>query len=347
MASRYWVGGTATWDLSAGTKWATTSGGAGGASVPTSADDVFFDGSSGAGTVTPSVFSTCKTLNTTGFTGTLATGSITAAGSATIGAGTTLGTLALSITAAGTLTTNGKTLDSVTVSGSGIVVLGDALSCSSFLSVTGSGTFNTSNNNISCSGVTFANTVACSLGSSTITVTGSDSGGATVRIESGITLNAGTSTIKLTDSTANTKTFEGVGKTFYNFWFSPGSGTGALNVTGANTFNDFKDDGSAAHTVQFPASVTQTVSSFTVSGSAGNLISIRSSTFGARATLSKASGSVNSSYLDIQDSEATGGATWNAGVGSVNSGNNTGWNFPSFSGPPVIPAARFMHMLVR
>jgi hypothetical protein len=43
MANRYWVGGTATWDNTAGTKWATTSGGAGGSTAPTAADDVFFD----------------------------------------------------------------------------------------------------------------------------------------------------------------------------------------------------------------------------------------------------------------------------------------------------------------
>lgn len=42
MANRYWVGGTAFWDGNVGTKWATTDGGASGASVPTSADDVFF-----------------------------------------------------------------------------------------------------------------------------------------------------------------------------------------------------------------------------------------------------------------------------------------------------------------
>jgi len=39
-ADRYWVGGTANWDGTAGTKWATSSGGNGGASVPTTADDV-------------------------------------------------------------------------------------------------------------------------------------------------------------------------------------------------------------------------------------------------------------------------------------------------------------------
>ena len=43
MAARYWVGGTANWDATAGTKWALTSGGAGGQAVPTSADDVFID----------------------------------------------------------------------------------------------------------------------------------------------------------------------------------------------------------------------------------------------------------------------------------------------------------------
>ena len=43
MAARYWVGGTDNWDGTAGNKWATTSGGAGGAALPVAADDVFID----------------------------------------------------------------------------------------------------------------------------------------------------------------------------------------------------------------------------------------------------------------------------------------------------------------
>lgn len=43
MASRYWVGGTGTWDTTSTAHWASTTGGASGASVPTAADDVFFD----------------------------------------------------------------------------------------------------------------------------------------------------------------------------------------------------------------------------------------------------------------------------------------------------------------
>ena len=84
MATRYWVGGTATWDGTAGSKWSLTSGGSGGVAVPTTADTVFFNASSGAGTVTiGSGTAVCSTLTMTGFTGTLAFGSnsITAAGS--------------------------------------------------------------------------------------------------------------------------------------------------------------------------------------------------------------------------------------------------------------------------
>jgi len=51
-ASRFWVGGTGTWDASSTTNWSATTGGGSGASVPGAADTVTFDGSSGTGTVT-------------------------------------------------------------------------------------------------------------------------------------------------------------------------------------------------------------------------------------------------------------------------------------------------------
>jgi hypothetical protein len=52
MATRYWVGGTGTWDASSTTNWSATSGGASGASAPTSADSVIFNTAGGGGTVT-------------------------------------------------------------------------------------------------------------------------------------------------------------------------------------------------------------------------------------------------------------------------------------------------------
>ena len=48
MAARYWVGGTGTWNSTSTTNWSATSGGPGGASAPTYADNVIFDSLSNA-----------------------------------------------------------------------------------------------------------------------------------------------------------------------------------------------------------------------------------------------------------------------------------------------------------
>lgn len=52
MAARFWVGGAGTWDATDTTHWASVTNGAGGQTVPTSADTVTFDASSGTGTIT-------------------------------------------------------------------------------------------------------------------------------------------------------------------------------------------------------------------------------------------------------------------------------------------------------
>ena len=157
MASRYWVGGTANWDATAGTKWATTSGGAGGAAVPTSSDDVFFDANSGANTVTIAATSNALTVNCTGFTGTL-TGSsgLTVAGSITLVSGMTFshsGTITVS--AAATLTSAGKSYTNISFTGTNTKTLADDLNISGTLSgsstTTINGSFNINVNNLTAS----------------------------------------------------------------------------------------------------------------------------------------------------------------------------------------------------
>jgi len=67
MANRFWVGGTGNWNDTA--HWSATTGGASGASVPTLADAVTIDNSSGAGTITidvnPAECASFSTTNTT------------------------------------------------------------------------------------------------------------------------------------------------------------------------------------------------------------------------------------------------------------------------------------------
>jgi len=70
-ASRFWVGGTGTWDASDTTHWSATSGGAGGVSVPGSGDTVTLDASSGGGTVTVNTTVTVTSITAGAFTGTL------------------------------------------------------------------------------------------------------------------------------------------------------------------------------------------------------------------------------------------------------------------------------------
>ena len=80
-------------------------------------------------------------------------------------------------------------------------------------------------------------------------------------------------------------------------------------------------------TLKLKAGTTNTVGSFVTTGQGQKYL--QSTTAGTQATISDASGTNSVTYLTIQDSVATGGATWNAyDSTNVNAGNNTGWFLP-------------------
>jgi hypothetical protein len=298
---RFWRGGTASWDGTAGTKWADTVGGAGGASVPTSADDVYFDATSGAVTCTIAAGNTgAKSITCTGFTGTL-TGStaITVSGSITLVAAMTFtysGTLTLAGT--GTITSAGKTfLCPTTINGSGITVtLGDALTNNSggnFLVSTG--TFNTNNFNLTLSGSTIFNSSAVgnvraiNLGSSTVSIA---AGGTALSFafNSGLTFNAGTSTIICSGTSAQITggaAAGGTGVTFYNVQFTA-TAVSTHNIVSSNTFNNLTvTSPAAAGVTQFTFDSRQTINgTLSTTGTAGNRrVWFRGATYGLAQTL--------------------------------------------------------------
>ena len=82
-----------------------------------------------------------------------------------------------------------------------------------------------------------------------------------------------------------------------------------------------------AGTVQFKANTTNTVGSFVATS--GTTKYLQSTTPGTQAIISDASGVNSVNNLTIQDSFATGGATWDAfyGNGNIDGGNNTNWEF--------------------
>lgn len=73
MASRFWVGESGTWDAADTTHWSASTGGAGGASVPGSADTVTFDALSAplGGTCTVNTTVTVQSITMGAFTGVL------------------------------------------------------------------------------------------------------------------------------------------------------------------------------------------------------------------------------------------------------------------------------------
>jgi hypothetical protein len=127
MADRYWIGGSGTWNTSTTTRWSATSGGAGGASAPTSADDVFFPS---GGTVTLSG-GVCRNMTVTSSTTFSGTGALTVYGSMSLSSTTWsgTGTLTFNSSTTNTVTTNGITLncDTLTFTGVGTWTLGSAL----------------------------------------------------------------------------------------------------------------------------------------------------------------------------------------------------------------------------
>lgn len=334
MADRYWVGGTGSWDGTAGTKWSATSGGAGGASVPTSADDVFFNAASGAAVVTIAAGNIgARSINCTGFTGTITgTAAISVAGSVTLAAAMTYThNSTVTFTATGTLTTAGKTFSGVTVNGAGITLtLGDALNISTRTLTITQGTFTTANFNVTAGDIVSTGVIvrAMNLGSSTVVLSGT---GPFRPSGSNLTFNAGTSNIQLTSSVI---TSFGGALTFNNVSFT-GTSVASRTIVDVNTYNNLTLSGpSAAGTVTYNMSNRQIINgTLSTTGTAGNRrVRITSDTYGISQILT-----INStpSLVDVDfiDTIVQGTA---APISGTRIGNLGGCTGITFSAPKTV-----------
>jgi hypothetical protein len=324
MANRYWVGGTGNWSDNTN-HWSATSGGSPGASKPTSADNVYFDENSFTAegqTVTIDEAANCLDMDWTGATNspTLVNSGANVLyiyGSLTFIAAMTdnhLRNKFMQGTGTHTITTNGLSVcGQIVISGTGTYSLQDELSLYGVgwgSLCLNKGVFNTNNQNINCIGMTRNGTqgLTVNLGSSVIT----NLGVWTFTNLTNLTFDAGTSTIIMT---GNSETFAGGGLTYHNVRFS---GT-PTTVTGANTFNTLTVD--SGKTCKLTAGTTQTASALEWDGA-----NIQSSTAGAAATVSVASGTVVMRGGSLKDITAEGGATFIA-IGVEDLGGNSGWNW--------------------
>jgi len=343
MADRYWILGTGPWDSTTTTNWSASSGGAGGASVPTASDNVFFDANSNVGTtaftVTISVAPrVCNDFTASGLDGTMTlagTTGLTVSGSLTFQATnfsrTYSGSTTFNATSTGkTVTTNGNSFGANFVIFDGVGggwTLGSALTCGQ-ITIT-NGTFDTSSSGnyaVTATALSSSNSNArtINLNASTVTLSGAS---AITTTSTNLTLNAGTSTINCSSASA---TFNGGGLTYYNVAFTSTALT-TPTITGANTFNNLSITGQT--TVGIGAigiNANQTINgTFTVSAgtAAAYRILIFSGTIGTTRTLTCAA--VSLTDTDFRDITIAGAASPASGTRLGDAKGNSGITFPA------------------
>jgi hypothetical protein len=317
--------------------------------VPLPQDDVIIDGNT-TGTWTSDMPRIGKNLNFTGFTGTwLLSGSSVPGnslyGSLTLASGMTLNVASNNLFFRGrsshTITSAGKTWIFGSNRGirfqapNGFYTLLDAMvttgSTNNF--TVSAGTFDANDFNVTCASfdLNALATTSLNMGNGTWTVTSTGLVWDTPTSSLG-TINPEGSTIVVSSISASSKTFVGGGRTFNNLTITGDN----VIISSNNTFNTLAiNNAGLANGLKLAGN--QTVANLTTNGSAGNLAKLLSSVSGTQRTLTKTSGTVAVDYMSIQDSNATGGATWYAGANSTDVSGNSGWVFstpaPSITSP--------------
>lgn len=99
--------------------------------------------------------------------------------------------------------------------------------------------------------------------------------------------------------------------------------TGEVNLSGNNTFNEFR--AMPGTEIILDAGSVQTAGQFYFDGTLDNPIQLISSVSGEQASIMQTSGTVDGTHMIIRDNNASGGATFTAD-NSIDLGNNIGWN---------------------
>lgn len=343
MANRFWVGGTATWDGTAGTKWALTTGGAGGQAVPTAADDVFFDANS-TGTTTLSSSSVARSITCTGFVSTISHPAATTLtiGDGTAGAGNvallfvsgmtyTLGdaaTSAISFVSTSatqqTIATGTKVLGNVTWSGVGSsYLLSDNMTATGGTLTHSNGTLNLNAKTIAAVAVLSANTNlrTLTLGAATLNLTNAGTAWSLATVTN-LTFSGASSTINITGAGA---TFITAGGQTYGTVTLTGSGIATLN--GGSTYTTLTRTGTAVKTDAFLISGNHTITgTFTISGnSLTNRIAVSTTQINFTSTFTAAV--VSLSNTDFTDITGAGAASPFTGTSLGDMTGNSGITF--------------------
>lgn len=346
MADRYWVGGAGNWTSTNTANWSTTSGGAGGATVPTSIDNVFFDDNSGVAGSTIVIgpdavcfsfdYNSSFVMNFSGSSDLSCYGTVFRIGVASIstlyvGRLKFFNTTGCNISGQSyprkILLMAGAKLNSSLLSSSGYVET-LTLEDSSVLTVRenlkianayGSAISNSPRINVGDFGK--SNKVLTLVGAypalSGFIVISTLFGGKVVM------------TGELGDTGCS-----GFNIYLQSMELNPSVSGRIFKFGGSLTIDALSRSlASLPFTIQVEPSANMSVSSFTISGDSGTTIKVESSVPGVRAKITKSSeGLVETNYMQVTDMQPAPDNTW-ISYNSINGGNNWQWYFDNFNKP--------------
>jgi hypothetical protein len=327
MANRYRVL-NGNWNLA--DSWSETSGGVGGASNPTSSDDVFFDSNTPNGTHTINVSVNINSIDFTGFDGIFSgTNGLNVRGNVTVDPNMVwshsgpIQTTSLSSNVL--LKTNGVELSCyLSLSGGTFTLDDDLVLKSSNLTVLNGGTFDANNKNVKIRGFSSNNTNPRTLymGSGLWNLDiGSNSTCWNVS-STNFTFNKGTANIKITGNISSAKTFLGGDLTYNDVWIAT-TGSGSVSFSGQSIIDNLEINGGCI--IKFNNGATITVNDVLSHGTPSSRVRLESSTTTPWNIVSS-SEVIEVYHCEIGYSLASGTATFSA-INSIDSGNNTGWIF--------------------
>jgi hypothetical protein len=356
VQTRYLIGAGAVSGYDAPGRWSTTSGGASNAMAPFQFDDVIFDANSGSVTFsTDLTASIIKSLNASTFTGVYDPGigsDLDVYGSFILGSSMTLagGHSGVSLfgTASGNLLTIGTSnkfiASTLTLNcSSGDYTLTTNCSVRDFDAL--SGTFNFGSNTFTANTISDSGStgnVTLNFSSSTINLSGTLTPFQYVRLtDVNTTVNAGTSTINLTDFTTSANGHNFVSNKTFNIVNLDGIVAGeAVEFTTGPTISRLTTNNTVGgYNLFFADGTTTTIGTFDIRGTAGNLVTVNSTSTSVNATLASLGSAVQSnidylSFIDITASPAptaTGTVPyyWYVGANSIQDTATTGLVFSS------------------
>jgi hypothetical protein len=325
----YRVGTNVTWVGSS--SWALTSGGAGSNNnFPLAQDTAVIDNATTlTGTLALAIYNIGAldaSARTTGIT-LNHNNAANRYGSYTLGSGVTVsGNQAQTFSGRSTMvfTSAGKTITFPLVvdAPSGTFRLGGDYTASQTITHN-RGTFDAFNYNLTCTifDSNNSNTRTITMGSGLWTLSGTGTIWHVGAGSTGRTFNKDTANILLSDTTTTARTFSGGGLSYNKLTIGGATGVSLTTLAGANSFTELASTKTVAHTVRLSQNLG-TIDTWSITGTAGNVVTVDSSSPGTRRTFSLTNVTSGIDYLSVKDIGVNEANRFYVGVNSTDGGNN-------------------------